>query len=70
MNEKPNRVELTYHEAYEKSLEYTKKYPDHLPIELNLEVDGLWIFRLMNLNQKTDKEISGLIYEFILNPDK
>ena len=70
MNEKLNRVELTYHEAYEKSLVFVKKYPNCIPIELNLGTDGLWTFRIMSSNQKQDREMSALICEFILNPDK
>jgi len=68
MNEKLNRIELTYHEAYEKSLVFVKKNPDCLSIGLNLETGGLWTFRMMSLNQKHDRGMLGLIYEFMLNP--
>ena len=68
MNEKPNKIELTYHEAFEKSLDFAKKNPDCLPVELRLEMGGLWMFRVMSSARKHDRGLSGLIYEFMLNP--
>ena len=62
-------IELSYHEAYGKSLHFVKKFPQCLPIELSLQLDGLWVFRMMKINHEQHKEISGLIYEFVLNPD-
>ncbi len=61
-------TELTYQQAYEKSLEISQKYPHLLPTELTLTPEGYWLFRLSDITQKGYKEISSYVVECLLNP--